>query len=151
LTSAVTSGKVMFVSTKFRSDLFYCSELDQHQCILKLWAFYANKSLNCLDVQDYSFSIGNEASLTKYFESINQLSTNWLQYQLYQKAFDYSLHIDQQNPVAKIIVQCDQHLIGNPTIKRCPLVENDHHLNSQLSKDTFSMAMHLINNESHSN
>ena len=151
LVRAVTSGRAMIISTKFRSDIFYSGEKKNHNSILKLWALYADTSLSCLDSKDCTLSKGNEQSLSRYFLAINKLSENWCNYGLYKKAFNHAYRTDRQNPVARTIVQCDLHLVGHPSIKRSPLVGDLGKNNSKLSDDTFSLAMHIINNQTHSN
>jgi len=151
LVRAVSSGRAMIISTKFRSDFFYSGEKKNHKSILKLWALYTDTKLSDLDPKDCTISNGNKQSLSRYFLAINKLSENRCNYGLYKKAFNHAFNNDQQNPVAKTIVQCDLHLVGHPNIKRSPLVSLTGLSNSKLSDDTFSLAMHILNNQTHSN
>ncbi|MEQ6118032.1 hypothetical protein [Reichenbachiella sp. MALMAid0571] len=151
LIRAITSGRTMIISTKFRSDVFYTGMKNSNNSILKLWALYADTSLSCLNRKDCTTSKGDQQSLSGYFLSINKLSENWCNYGLYKKAFNHAFNNDQQNPVARTIVQCDLHLVGHPNIKRSPLVSFTGKNNSELSDDTFSLAMHILNNQTHSN
>jgi len=151
LLSTITSGSVMIVSTRFRSDLFYCAEKPKEYSILKLWALYANTNLSVLDRKDFKSSIGDENSLSRYFMSINILAENRYYYSVYKKAFHHTFSNDHQNPVARTIVQCDQYLTQRPGIKRAPLLNSRKRIKSRLTKDTFSLAMHTINNETHLN
>lgn len=147
----ITSGRVMLVSTKFRSDLFYRVEKPENEAILKLWAFHTNTDLAKFDSSDILISAGDEVALSEYFHAINNLSTNWYKFRLYQKAFNYSFSNDHQNPVAKTVVGCDQHIIQHPNIKRAALFNGKHSAIPEITKDTFSMAMRIINNETYSN
>jgi hypothetical protein len=151
LVRTVTSGRVMIVSTKFRSDLFYNAEKPENDSILKMWALYAKTDLCDIDREEIVTSIGADESLSQYFQSINQLSTNWHKYLLYTKTFRRTFHNDQQNPVARIVVGCDQHLVEHPSTKRAALVDISERIGSELTKDTFSLAMRIINNENSSN
>lgn len=151
LVRAVSSGRAMIISTKFRSDVFYSGEKKNHHAILKLWALYTDTKLSELDPKDCIISKGNKQSLSRYFLGINKLSENWCNYGLYKKAFNHAYNNDQQNPVARTIVQCDLHLVEHPNIKRSPLVSLTELSKSKLSDDTFSLAMHILNNQTHSN
>ncbi len=151
LMRTVTSGRVMIVSTKFRSDLFYSAEKPKNDSILKLWALYANTSPAFPDNEDFITSAGDEKALTGYFQSINKLSGNWYHYWLYKKAFQYTCRNDPQNPVARTVAQCDQHLVKHPSIKRTPLISSWEKSDPELTKDTFSLAMRIINNQTLSN
>ena len=151
LMRTVTSGRVMIVSTRFRSDLFYCAEKPEHDSILTLWALYTNTSISGRYKLDFITSDGDEESLSEYFQSINKLSTNWHHYRLYRKAFLYAFSIDQENPVAKTVLQCDQYLTKHPSIKRSPLTGSKVKVSFKHTQDPFSLAMRLINNETHSN
>lgn len=151
LIRTITSGRVMIVSTKFRSDLFYHAEKSKSKAIIKLWALYAKASLSNLNTKDFTTTKGDEKSLSEYFQSINKISTNWHYYRLYKKAFRYAFNNDEQNPVAKVISQCDQYLTEHPSIKRTALINSSEKINPKLRQDSFSLAMHIINNENHSN
>lgn len=151
LMRTVTSGRVMIVSTKFRSDLFYSADQPTHEAILKLWALYANTDWLGLVQEDISTFVGRETSFTHYFQSIDRLSTNWYLYRLYQRAFYQTFSDDEQNPVTMVVLGCDQHLVNHPSIKREPLLDVSERIGSELSEDTFSIAMHIINNETHAN
>lgn len=151
LMRTITSGRVMFISTKFRSDLFYSSEKPKNDSILKLWELYANTSLSSLDKKDFITFIGDENSLSKYFHSINKLATNWYHYRLYKKAFHHTFNNDQQNPMATTVVQCDQYLIEHTSIKRTPLISTMEKINAKIMKDTLSLAMRIKNNGTLSN
>lgn len=151
LMRTVTSGRVMIISTKFRSDLFYSASNPENEAILKLWALYAK--VESTDIQQPGFitSIGAEESLSNYFQAINKLSSNWHHYTTYQKAFYHTFRNDQDNPVAKIVMQCDQHLAAHPSIKRSPLISPTEEMSSNVAKDTFALAMKIINNDTNSN
>lgn len=151
LMRTITSGRVMIVSTKFRSDLFYSSKKPQHDAILKLWALYAKTELSVIENHDVKTYVGREHSFTRYFQSINKLSSNWHFYHLYQRSFFQTYNSDQQNPVAVIVIGCDQHLLKHPSINREPLLGFNKHISPEITKDTFSLAMHIINSETHAN
>lgn len=151
LISSVTSGRVMIISTKFRSDLFYKTEASKNNEILKLWALYAHTSLTALQEKDITSFVGEEKSLSKYFLSINNLSSNWYHYRLYKKAFRFVFFNDQQNPVARTVMQCDQFLIAHTNLKRAPLTNLKEKADSKIRTDTFALVMHLINKETLSN
>jgi hypothetical protein len=116
-----------------------------------MWALYAKTDLSVIDMNQIITSVGADESLSQYFQSINLLSTNWYKYWLYRKAFHRTFHNDQQNPVTRIVVGCDQYLIDHPSTKRTVLVDVSEKIDSELTKDTFSLAMRIINNENSSN
>lgn len=147
----VTSGRVMIISTKFRSDLFYTAENSENEAILKLWALYTNMELSSFGDQNFITSIGAEASLSNFFQAMARLSANWYYYRQYKKAFQNTFGNDQRNPVALTVVDCDRHLTAHPSIKRSPLVDTDEKTNTILTTDTFSLAMRIINSKTHSN
>lgn len=151
LLRTVTSGRVLIVSTRFRTDLFYGSNRAKNKSILKLWALYANASLESIKKADYSFTKGDQKALTKYFEIINQLANNWQYYRLYQRAFSNTFSNDPQNHVARTIVQCDHFLIQHPSINRPPLIKGYEKLDMAHTKDSFALAMYILNDETHSN
>jgi hypothetical protein len=151
LMRTVTSGRVMIISTKFRSDLFYVSGKSKKNSILKLWAFYANISLDSLDGKDFTSTIGDKKSLSIYFEGINILATNSYYYRNYKNEFHDTFSSDHQNPIAKTIVQCDQYLIDHTGVKRTPLVTSKGEITSVLMKNTLSLAMSIANNQTLSN
>lgn len=151
LMRTITSGRIMIVSTWFRSDLFYFAEKAENESILKGWALHANANLVHHDEKDMNTHSGNEPSLSEYFQSINSLALNWYKYRLYKKAFHYSFSNDPQNPVAKTVAQCDRYLTEHPQIKRTPLTSSVDKSSSGLAKDTFALAMRIINNQTHSN
>lgn len=147
----VTSGRVMIVSTKFRSDLFYSDTAPKHDELLKLWALYANAEFAELNEKDIQKFTGRENSFAAYFQSINKLSHRWHYYRLYQKAFGDTYANDPKNPVTMVVLGCDQHLVVHPSIKRGSLLRDYFKDSSALSEDTFSLAMHILNNETHTN
>ncbi|MEP2026071.1 MAG: hypothetical protein ABJH98_19930 [Reichenbachiella sp.] len=151
LMRTITSGRVMIVSTKFRSDLFYSAEKPEHDSILKLWAFYAKAELSDLNKKEVKTYVGRKASFTEYFQSVNKLSFSWHYYRLYQKAFYETYSNDQQNPVTMIVVGCDQHLVAHPSITREPLLGMNQSIKFDLAGDTFMLAMHILKNETHAN
>lgn len=116
-----------------------------------MWALYVKTDLSGIDSNEIVTSIGAEESLSQYFQSINKLSTNWHKYRLYTETFRRTFHNDQQNPVARIVVGCDQHLVEHPSTNRAPLVDINEKVDSELTKDTFSLAMRIMNNENLSN
>ncbi len=138
LIRTIISGRVMIISTKFRSDLFYRAKKHNNNSILKLWALYANTSLSSLDRKDFIALTGDKNSLSGYFQSINKLSTNWYHYRLYKDAFHDTFSKDRQNPVARTVVQCDQYLIQHTNIKRAPLIDTTEMIDSELTNDTFA-------------
>lgn len=151
LMRTITSGRTMIVSTWFRSDLFYQAEQSAHDALLKGWALHADADLSNLKPEDVQHLEGDESSLSEYFQSINLLAVNWYRYKLYRKAFHYSFSNDPQNPVAQMVVDCDQFLTAHPKIKRAPLVKSIEKKDTDLSGDTFSLAKRIINNQTHSN
>lgn len=148
---SVTSGRVMIVSTKFRSDLFYSAEKQKNKSILKLWSLYSNTNVSNLDNHDFMTSSGDEESLFKYFQSINKLSRNWYYYWLYKKAFRNTFGNDQQNPMAQTIMGCDQYLTKHPSTKRTALINPSEKIDAMLTEDTLALAMRIINNDILSN
>ncbi|MCE7992927.1 MAG: hypothetical protein HEP71_13140 [Roseivirga sp.] len=151
LMRTITSGRVMIISTWFRSDLFYQAEEAQTEPVLTGWGLHANVDSQTLADQDFEVCTGDEPSLTAYFQSINRLAQNWYKYRLYRKAFLYSFANDQKNPMAKTIVGCDGHLTNHPDLKRAPLVKSVKEIDNVVTKDTFSLAMRIINSQTHSN
>ena len=151
LMRAVTSGRVMIISTKFRSDLLYNAEEPNNDSILKLWALYANASLSDHDQKDFIITIGDERSLSTYFQSINKLSANWYLYGLYKMAFLHIFNSEQKNPVAKIVVQCDQYLLEHTSIKRTPLFSSNQKIKFRFMNDNLSIAMRILNDDALSN
>ncbi len=151
LMRTMTSGRVMIVSTKFRSDLFYTSEKANYESIMKLWALYTKTGLSSLDRQEISSSIGAKKSLTRYFQSINKIATNWHHYKVYKRAFYNSFSLDQENPVVKSVIGCDQFLIAHFNLKRTPLIDANERIYTTLTKDTFTIAMDILKNEALSN
>lgn len=151
LMRTITSGRVMIISTWFRSDLFYQADQAQSASIIKGWSLHANADSEVTDDTDFRYLSGDETSLSEYFLSINGLAQNWYKYRLYKKAFHYSFSNDQNNPMARTIVACDQRLTNHPDIKRSPLVKSVAQMDNALTEDTFSLAMRIINNQTHSN
>lgn len=139
----------MIVSTWFRSDLFYHADEAQTESVIKAWALHANTE-SALP-EDFNIWQGDESSLTQYFQAVNHMARNWYRYRLYKKAFAYSFGNDQKNPMAKTIVACDKHLTGHPDIKRSPLVSSIEQMDNSVTDDTFSLAMRIIKNQTHSN
>lgn len=151
LIRTITSHRIMIVSTKFRSDLFYCSKKSKSKAILKLWALYTRADLSQIDKNDLITIRGDKKSLSKYFLSINQLSTDLFQYRRYKKVLRTMCCNDQCNPVINTVLQCDQYLTDQEYIHRRPLVNPDEKVDKRLTNDTFTMAMDMINNETHDN
>ncbi|WP_143520034.1 hypothetical protein [Reichenbachiella sp. 5M10] len=148
----LTSGRVMLVSTRFRSDLFYSSPKANKTSILKLWALYTQTNLDQINRHDLMLYHGQQTSLTQYFQSINQLSTHWYHYQQYKKALAHTLANDPFNPLSQTVLACDQFLISHYPIQRLPLIEsNAKPKTPPLTQDTFSLAMRIIRGDSHTN
>ena len=82
---------------------------------------------------------------------MNTLSVNWHHYNVYKKVFNDTFRSDHQNPVAKTVAQCDQHLIEHPSITRTALTSSNNNTNSKLLKDTYALAMRIISNQTLSN
>ncbi|WP_422362149.1 hypothetical protein [Reichenbachiella sp.] len=151
LMRTVTSGRVMIVSTKFRSDLFYSAEKAQNEAILKLWALYGKVELRQSPDNGIATFTGREASFSNYFLSINKLSLTWHFYRLYQRTFCQTFNDDQHNPITLIVAGIDQHLMKHPSIKREALLDSNIAVKPTLTEDTFSLAMYIINSETHAN
>ncbi|RJE72597.1 hypothetical protein BGP76_01095 [Reichenbachiella sp. MSK19-1] len=153
LMRALTSGNVTIISTKFRSDFFYHSPTPNNTSILKLWSLYANINPITLDPKDLITHAGDKKSLTKYFQSINHLSTNRYYYRQYKQAFLDSIYSDDpNNTITQMILACDEYLINKCRIKRMLLVEHKNLASFQtLTKDTFSLAMRILHSETHVN
>ncbi|MFY0653709.1 MAG: hypothetical protein JXQ96_16815 [Cyclobacteriaceae bacterium] len=151
LMRTVTSGRVAIISTKFRSDLFYHAETPNVEAILKMWALHASTEQSLLEDGDLQTTSGNEASLGNYFQSINKISRNWYRYWFYKKAFSYTYKSDQENPLIRSIVECDHYLLKHTKVKRAPLISSSEKGQSEMTNDTFALAMHIINNETHLN
>lgn len=149
LMRTITSGRVMIISTWFRSDLFYQAEEAQTASVIKGWALHAGTE--SAKPEDFNICQGDESSLTQYFQAVNLMAGNWYKYRLYKKAFSYSFSNDQKNPMAQTIVACDRHLTGHHDIKRSPLVSSVMPMANSVTDDTFSLAMRIINNQTHSN
>ena len=151
LIRTVTSGRVLMVSTRFRSDLFYYSSASKNDEILKLWALYVKAELSDLDPHDYTSCIGEEESLSKFFLSINMMASNWYHYRFYKKTFRQVYKHDADNPVASTVIQCDQYLIEHTSIKRSPLIKSMKNKNAKMITDTFSLVMNYIKNAENPN
>ena len=151
LLRTVTSGRVMMISTKFRSDLFYGSEVPKTDEVIKLWALYAKTERAGLNKSDMNASSGDEQTLSWYFNSINMLSANWYYYSLYKKAFQNLFNHEPQNPVARTVIECDQYLVAHTSTKRKPLIKVSQVSKTKLNSDTLSLAMRIIKNDDHSN
>ncbi len=143
----VTAGRVLIVSTKFRSDLFYAAKEEQTEAILKMWALYANGDTHDIDLQNVKTIIGEKACLSSYFESLNILANHWYHYDVYKKTFGQIFEDDQDNPLATVVAQCDHFLATHSGIKRTPLICSYKKPKLEISKDTFSIAMKLMNKE----
>ncbi|MCV9386125.1 hypothetical protein [Reichenbachiella ulvae] len=151
LMRTLTSGRVIIVSTRFRSDLLYNTNQKQSLSIVKLWALYTGTELGQLKKGDFNISKGAKKCLTFYFQSINQLSTNWYHYKIYKQALLSNYINDPHNPLARTILDCDEYLRRTQGIGRSPLLNESDMLPGIVSKDHFSLAMQLINNETHIN
>lgn len=151
LLRTLTSGRVMLVSTWFRSDLFYQAEAPMNDAILKAWALYTGTNLSGTNASELTTYSGNEIALSEYFVSVNALALNWLSYRSYQQEFQHVLNNDPKNPVAVMVMQCDRYLTEHTDVKRPPLISTVEQGNTEVDKDTFSLAMRIINNQTHSN
>lgn len=151
LIRSVTSDRVMVVSTRFRTDIFYRGSKPRHEAILKLWALYAYADPDYICRMDFRLYDGDEDSLASYFEAIDALSANWYYYNLYKKVFSYVYSNDQHNPLAVTIANCDKHLVALPCTKRTPLVGQEPTGQARVTLDTLAFAMTLVNNQSHIN
>lgn len=151
LLRTVTSGRVMVIPTKFRSDLIYYGNKAENKSIVKLWALYAHVSLSTLHRKDFSLVSGDERSLSRYFQSIHKLSTNWYYYRLYRKAFHHTFNNDQNNPITEMVLQCDLFLAKNKVIKRAPLKSSSSGVDTPLMNDTFSLVMRTLSNDTRTN
>lgn len=144
LLRTVTSGRVLLISTRFRSDLFYSTVQSKNSAILKLWALYTNAALTALASKDICACVGPNDSLACYFEAIQAFSSHRYRYKQYKAAFAHTYQHDQHNPVARTVIQCDQYLTQRPDICRSPLIDLDRALPEPVQKDTFALAMRLL-------
>lgn len=151
LMRTVTSGRTLIVSTSFRTDLFYKADQPKDDDILKLWRIYSKSKTTNLDYKDIMAIHGEEESLTKYFLSINVLSSNSYKYRVYRETFQHIFSNDQNNPISETVAQCDQYLIEHTNIKRIPLVDVGKKTTSVITNDTLALAMKLIKNRVLSN
>lgn len=141
---SLTSSRVLVVSTKFRTDLFYNSSESMNSDIMKIWGLYTTENLSGFQKADVKEVAGDEASLSDFFNAINILSSNWYKYGIYRETFQEIFDNDQQNPIAMKVVQCDQYLIEHTKTDRIPLVNSDIKLNPKMTEDTLSLAMSII-------
>lgn len=151
LLRTICSGRTLFVSTRFRSDLFYNASEVRTREILTLWSMYGNFLPMDYRVEDLTTSIGANDVLTWYFQSINTLSNNWFKYRKYRESFLNSFANDPQNDVARMVLGCDQQLVEHPNIRRSALVDNPEKISPKLPQDTFSLAMGIIQRDEHEN
>jgi hypothetical protein len=151
LLRSITSGRVMLVSTPFRSDLFYKARDKHYDAIIKLWALYSDTEVFDLNPKDFKYFKGVKSCLTHYFASIHRLSTHWYHYRQYRQAILSNYVNDNLNPLARTILECDRYLIQNKGVKRSPLLRLGDLCSIRLSRDHFNLAMRLMNNDIHVN
>ena len=147
----IVAGRILIVSTRFRSDLVYSSEGSKTESIIKLWSFYANLEVGHIKTQDLIIASGNKGSLTTYFQSLHELASNWHQYLLYKKAFHKALQNDQNNPITMQVLDCEKHVLKHPHINRTPLVPFDLNMEPFIFRNTDRLAKTMINNDLHLN
>lgn len=151
LLRTITSGRVMIVSTWFRSDLFYASDRSLHTEIQKMWVLYTKSNRSEFNEEDLKTISGDENALCYYFESINKLASNWQYFNQYRQVFNRSFINDRNNPMINTIAQCDRHLVDQPKINRSGLLDSNITINKEIISDTFDLAMKIINCDTHAN
>ncbi|WP_162555650.1 hypothetical protein [Reichenbachiella versicolor] len=151
LLRAITSGRVMIIPTRFRSDLIYNAESCLNSAIIKLWALYTGTCLSDIRNKDIQSIDGDKPSLNSYFEDMNALSSNWYRYRTYRKEVFERYDADRYNPVIQTVLSCDKHLTSSPLIHRKPLINDFQTRLTLLNKDTFTLAMKLIKSGVHEN
>lgn len=151
LIRSIVSGRSLLVSTAFRSDLFYGSGDDQHNDILKSWAFYGNFEADTIDNDDIIRLSGDKESLSFYFQDLCILAGNWYEYKVYRDTVKGQFIKDLQNEVARKVIECDHHLTGNCKIDRLPLIERGTDLKLDLTQDNYELAIQIKKDQSRIN
>lgn len=151
LVRTIVSGKVLFISTEFRSDLFYKSAEVHHEAIIKAWMLYSDNLQENVELTNLTYKSGDKDALTFYFQTICQLAGNWYQYMVYRKAFYKAFSVDKNNALANTVAQCDQHLVSQCGIDRLALIGPDDHIDLKYTDDNYALAMLIKNNQLRSN
>ncbi len=123
LVQAITGKCCAVVSSRFRTDVIYCSNKITPKNILQLWAMNLHEEFSRKQRHLFIFKSGKENVLNYYFSSLNKLShlSDW--YQEYVSEFNQLLSLDRNNPVLKMIAECDNYLIRSHHAEdRPPLV-----------------------------
>lgn len=151
LIRSIISGRSLIVSTSFRTDLFYGADKEQHEDVLKSWAFYANVDTIGENNGDFVKHSGNKQALSYYFQDLCSLATNWYKYKIYRETIRNQFVKDLQNDVARTVIECDYHLTENCKIDRLPLIEKGDDLKLDLTQDNVELAMRIKQDQSRIN
>jgi hypothetical protein len=103
---SLTEGPSLVISSLYRTDVFYSSEKDRSDNILKLWSLQEQS----FDASKLTIVSGRDNALELFFTSLVSLSaaSNW--YESYLEEFRHACSLDQNNPILKDLKLCEQYL-----------------------------------------
>ena len=133
------------------SDLFYGTNDEHHEDVLKSWAFYANVDSDSETRDDIIKYSGDREALSYYFQDLCSLAGNWYEYKIYRDTIRSQFIKDLQNDVARTVIECDHHLTGNCKIDRLPLIEKGDDLKLDLTQDNYKLAIQIKEDQSRDN
>ena len=143
LIQGITGKCCAVISSRFRSDLIYCSETFTHKEALKLWSVHLKEEFDQKQRHLFVFKKGKEAVLNHYFNSLNEFCRIHGWYEEYVDEFNALLALDTNNPVLQLIAECDYHLAKETASNRSPLFEgNSDHF--QLNKMELSTILNEL-------
>ncbi len=124
LIQGITGKCCTVISSRFRTDIIYSTEDLNPKDVLKLWASKIDESLDRKQRHQFVFKSGKAEVLNHFFNSLNKLCHIHDWYREYVVEFNDLYAFDRNNPILKMIAECDNFLVSHDqNCDRPPLIE----------------------------
>ncbi|WP_370088260.1 hypothetical protein [Ekhidna sp.] len=115
LIQSFTDGSSLVISSLYRTDVFYSSEKNLSEKILKLWSLQEQS----FDSSLLTFAEGRDKALELFFTSLVSFSSANKWYDAYLEEFRHAISLDRNNPILSDLKLCEQYLqTSHKTIAR---------------------------------
>ncbi len=109
LIRSLSDNRYLVISSRYRTDILYDSQLEKNQSIIRLWCLYKGKEFDDSWLQKFFRTTGRKQSLEHYFTRLLLLKRIPTWYDLYMKELATILS-NNEGKVSRMVEECLQIL-----------------------------------------
>lgn len=110
LIESITLSSTLFISSIYRTDLFYRSEKDLSESILHIWCTCKGIHYDHMVKSKFVRAEGLDQSFAFYFESLVHLMTHRRHYERYKERLNEIHQQEDRNTILNELMKCDLHM-----------------------------------------